>query len=124
MSHEQRLGAARKAIEKQKTKDGMFAGQFEYETPEQRVSRIDAEIAAFDTKLESFKRQKWLEAGALIKSIPQRHRMKIIGIFKRLPRDGSYLLDVIHHYSCIEMDYDNTPNFTPFNGIVKEDKEC
>lgn len=93
-----RVAAARRSVEKQKAKLGMFAGQFPVETVEERLDRIDRAHIDIQKWFRSSRAADWFKARRLLLSQPDEVRQSLIAEWNAAPYPGTpeYLLDFLH----------------------------
>lgn len=92
-----RVAAAKKAVQAQRDKLGMFADQFPVETVEERLDRIDQARIDWSKSFRSQRAASWFKARRLLLSQPDEVRQALIEEWNAAPYPGSpeYLLDFL-----------------------------
>jgi hypothetical protein len=93
-----RLSAARRAIQKQRDREGMFADALTFDTPEDRIARTDAgHIQAFYRE-RARRAEAWREARRRLRHIQDGWRRYIVATFNTsgMPKEPAYLMCHIH----------------------------
>ena len=94
----QRLTAARKAIERERARWGMFADQMTFETPEERIARIDEGVLESIRYRRAQQAETWRRARRALFALPTQRRRELTREWNEhrwLPGDASYLLEFL-----------------------------
>lgn len=78
----QRLVAARKAIERERQRDGLFAEGKTYETPEERLERLECERKAWVQRLRAQYAAEWKRIRAALFALPAEKRRELLAAWK------------------------------------------
>lgn len=95
----QRLRMAKAALDRQRAKLPLFAGQVaeEQPTPEERIAQIDAGFLSFWQEQRDIHAKNWHDARRMLRELPEYFRAAITAKWQRgyLPGNAAYLLDMI-----------------------------
>ena len=85
----QRLTAATKAIERERQRDGLFADVQAYETPEERLARLEAEQEAWVRQMRARWLEEWRRIRAALCAAPAERRRQIVAAWRTCGWPGS-----------------------------------
>jgi len=94
-----RLAAARRTIQRERAKWGMFADQMTFETPEERIARIDAGVLAGVQLMRDNHAAMWRRGRRALFSLPPQRRRELLREWNGnhwLPGSPEYFLDFLH----------------------------
>jgi hypothetical protein len=93
-----RIAAAKRAIEKEKAKLGMFVDQFPVETLEERKARLDKGDAAWLIGFRQYRYKDWRRVRGILFALPAEQRHALVEEWNNhrwLPGTPDYLLDFL-----------------------------
>lgn len=90
----QRLAAAKRAIQRERDAVPLFPELAPQETPEERIARVDAEVAAYWQRMRDHRAKQWRKARRWLYSMPEEQRKQILAEWETCQWPGSpeYLL--------------------------------
>ena len=96
----QRLAAARRAIEREREAVGLFPELAPQETPEERIARIDDELAAHWQRMRDHQATRWRRARRWLYSLPPEQMDQILSEWRSCGWPGSpeYLLSFVRWF--------------------------
>ena len=95
-----RLAHARRTLERERAGWGMFADQMEFETPEERIDRLDADLQDYFQGLRDHNAAMWRRGRRALFCLPPERHQELIQEWNRMhwmPGTCEYFLDFLSH---------------------------